>query len=100
MTADVATGDERISPAQIEAAIGAAFQYDPVPSISPALAVEVVEGNTAQLELHCSRSIAIDLNVHHHVPRLLDLSNTSEFNPVRESGAQVVSCGVGAQVSG
>src|SRR6478672_5116749 len=97
---NVMTDGERISPEQIEAPIRTTFQDDSVPSIGPALAVEVVERNPAQLELHCSRSIAIHLDVHHHAFRLLDLSNTAEFNPVRESRAQIVSCGLGAQVSG
>ena len=48
-----------------EAAVGAAGESDFVAGVGPIAAVEIVEGNAAQLELEGTGSVAFNLDVHY-----------------------------------
>lgn len=68
--------------------------------IGPGLAVEKIQRHAAQFQFKTAARVAVDLKMHHHRARLLDLPDLSQLHPVAEAGGQFISHSVCAEIAG
>src|SRR5581483_10741272 len=85
---------------KLEVTIRAAQHRLPVTGIRPGMPVEIIERDTAQFRCESPKRIAIDGYVHDDGFGLLNLSNASQFNFVREPCSDVTGSGFSIHKSG
>ena len=62
--------------------------------------VELRQGYSAPMQIVKSGLVSIDLNVHHHGVRLLNLADLSELDVIAETGRKIRAVGISAEVAG
>ena len=83
-----------------EGSAGLPVKHELLAGIGPAMTVEFRQRNAAPVQIKPANVVALDLHMHHHGIRLLDLSNLAQLHVVAESGGKVSPEGISAQITG
>ena len=66
--------------------------------VGPGLSIEACQDGAAQLAIE-GRMVAFNLQMHHHLRRLLDHPNLAELDGVTEAADGIGAAGIGAEIT-